>query len=131
MCAASKCRYIYNATKEGTDAFNESSGFREATGFRLREATGFREDTGSRHPKALGESSVTAMMRWLKNSVDRRRQAERHLFRHVRRINGRIHQRDSHSLRSIRSSGTNTKFLDVTELNGDEYTASNLYQTIT
>ncbi|KAH3778257.1 hypothetical protein DPMN_179712, partial [Dreissena polymorpha] len=28
---------------------------------RLREATGFREDTGSRHPKALGEASVTAL----------------------------------------------------------------------
>ncbi|KAH3827340.1 hypothetical protein DPMN_129272 [Dreissena polymorpha] len=47
--------------KEGIDVFNESSGFREATGYRLREATGFREDTGSRNPKALGEASVTAL----------------------------------------------------------------------
>ncbi|XP_052224055.1 uncharacterized protein LOC127839712 [Dreissena polymorpha] len=36
-----------------TDAFNEPSGFREATGYRLSEATVFREDAGSRHPKAL------------------------------------------------------------------------------
>ncbi|KAH3772433.1 hypothetical protein DPMN_173771 [Dreissena polymorpha] len=43
MCAASQCRC----------SFHESSGF--------REATGFREDTGSRHPKALGEASVTAL----------------------------------------------------------------------
>ncbi|KAH3891317.1 hypothetical protein DPMN_015411 [Dreissena polymorpha] len=48
--------------KEGIDAFSESSGFREATGYRLREATGFREETGSRHPKAdLGEASVTVL----------------------------------------------------------------------
>ncbi|KAH3728153.1 hypothetical protein DPMN_054100 [Dreissena polymorpha] len=32
---------MYNATKEGADAFNEPSGFREATGFGFREATGF------------------------------------------------------------------------------------------
>ncbi|KAH3771400.1 hypothetical protein DPMN_172717 [Dreissena polymorpha] len=51
MCAASQCRC----------SFHESSGFREATCHRLREATGFREDTGSRHPKALGEASVTAL----------------------------------------------------------------------